>query len=208
MSPTLAQRRRAARRAWHDAAQGLSDGWSILAADLTPILSAFEVELRPGLELVAIVYSWDRDGEGRTLALRVDDAERLRESGLPDDFEDADEPDFDLVGDAIDLGDALEGDASHLLAAIAVRELRAVVCEATAAAGSTRRSSSRANCLTPTPRHHDGTTGAWRTPDRGLRSSMRRTEGCPCASTRCAGEAGGRFAGTSIASRIPMAIGS
>lgn len=90
------------------------------------MLEAFELELRPGLELVAVVYRWDRDGEGRTLALRADDAEHLREEGLPATFEDADEPDFDSVGDTIELGDALEGDASHLLASIAVRELLAV----------------------------------------------------------------------------------
>jgi hypothetical protein len=120
--------RRAAAGLWRDGVRDAPDGWAVSEVDPGVLLPLFGLAVRDGLRLVGLTYRWDRDGEGRVVALPDAQAGELVERGLPAELAEMDEPDLQRLGDTLALGDALEGDGSplsHLMASLAVRELEA-----------------------------------------------------------------------------------
>jgi hypothetical protein len=120
--------RRAAAGLWREGVRDAPDGWAVSRVDPGVVVPLFGLAVRDGLRLVGLTYRWDRDGEGRVLALPRAQGDELSERGLPDEVAEMDEPDLERLGDLVALGDALEGDGSplsHLMASLCVRELEA-----------------------------------------------------------------------------------
>jgi hypothetical protein len=75
--------RRAAAGLWRDGVRDAPDGWAVSEVDPGVLLPLFGLAVRDGLRLVGLTYRWDRDGEGRVVALPDAQAGELVERGLP-----------------------------------------------------------------------------------------------------------------------------